>query len=100
MWLMPALPLSDAATSQTDLFVNLSSRVTLPIPGLMSGVSVYVGTASCVAVAEGGNQTIVGVGVAVSVGTGVSVGSIKFTGRQAPRKRSPHRRKRIQNTFI
>jgi hypothetical protein len=38
---------------------------------------------SCVAVAEGGNQTIVSVGVAVCVGIGVSVGCARFTGRHA-----------------
>jgi hypothetical protein len=59
-----------------------------------------VGTAIWVVVAEGGNQTIVGVGVAVSFGIGVSVGSAKFTGRQATREKNPQSTNRIGNTFI
>jgi hypothetical protein len=51
-------------------------------------------------VAEGGNQTIVGVGVPVSVGMGVSVGSAKFTGRQEIREKKPQRRNRIGSAFI
>jgi hypothetical protein len=53
------------------------------MPGLISGVPVGVGTTGRVAVAVGGNQTIVGVGVAVSVAGGVSVGDARSTGRQA-----------------
>jgi hypothetical protein len=55
------------------------------MPGLISGVRVNVGTTGCVAVVEGGNQTIVGVGVAVSVAGGVSEGAARSTGRQAIR---------------
>jgi hypothetical protein len=51
-------------------------------------------------VAEGGNQTIVGVGVPVSVGMGVAVGSARFTGKQAVNEKSPQRRNRIGSTFI
>jgi len=48
-------------------------------------VAVYVGKAKRVGVADGGNQTIVGVsgGVCVAVGTGVAVGRVKSNGRQA-----------------
>jgi len=53
------------------------------MPGFISGVPVKVATESCVAVAEGGNQTIVPVGVAVSVGDGVAVGVPRLRGRQA-----------------
>jgi hypothetical protein len=42
-----------------------------------------VGNASSVAVADGGNQTIVSVGICVSVGIGVSVDREEFNGRQA-----------------
>jgi hypothetical protein len=53
------------------------------MPGFISGVPVDVGTDNCVAVAEGGNQTIVSVGMGVSVGSGVGVDGTRFTGRQA-----------------
>jgi len=53
------------------------------MPGFISAVAVKVGKRTCVAVAEGGNQTIVSVGIGVSVGTGVSVGSGALNGRQA-----------------
>jgi hypothetical protein len=53
-----------------------------------------VGSASWVDVADGGNQTIVGVGVAVSVGARVAVGT-NSRGRQAARERSPLKRKKI-----
>jgi hypothetical protein len=42
-----------------------------------------VGNASSVDVAEAGNQTMVGVGVAVSVRIGVAVANVEFSGRQA-----------------
>jgi hypothetical protein len=53
------------------------------MPGLITGVAVRVGTDRRVGVAEGGNQTMVAVGVAVSVETTVGVGSGAATGRQA-----------------
>jgi hypothetical protein len=80
---MAALPWFDVAVSQTESSEKSSLRVSFPIPGLISGVPVYVGNASTVAVAEGGNQTIVSVGIGVSVGTGVSVGGVEFNGKQA-----------------
>jgi hypothetical protein len=58
-----------------------------------------VGTASLVAVAVGGNQTIVSVGRAVSVARGVSVGRV-VCGRQPTIRRNPDRRKTIQITFM
>jgi len=70
------------------------------MPGLISGVPVYVGTASIVGVADGGNQTIVSVGVIVCVGTGVSVGSAGFRGRQASRVSNPHTRARVRNGLM
>jgi hypothetical protein len=46
-----------------------------------------------VGVADGGNQTMVAVGIAVLVGVGVSVGGIKFEGVQEVRSRSPKGKK-------
>jgi hypothetical protein len=66
------------------------------MPGLITGVAVRVGTDRRVGVAEGGNQTMVAVGVAVSVETTVGVGSGAATGRQAgankviPRRTKPN----------
>jgi hypothetical protein len=53
------------------------------MPGLITGVPVEVGTARSVDVAEGGNQTMVAVGVSVSAGLGVSVSCRGPMGRQA-----------------
>jgi hypothetical protein len=51
----------------------------------MSGVPVYVGTDKALAVAEGGNQTIVCVAVGASDSGGVSVANVETVGRQAAR---------------
>jgi F0F1-type ATP synthase membrane subunit c/vacuolar-type H+-ATPase subunit K len=56
------------------------------MPGLISGVPVYVGKASRVGVAEAGNQTMVAVGIGVSDGGGVGVGRMGSRGRQAVAK--------------
>jgi hypothetical protein len=52
-----------------------------------------------VAVAEGGNQMIVGVGVVVAVGIGVGVGS-NSRGIHAIRKRSQQRGNNVRKIFI
>ena len=52
------------------------------------------------AVAEGGNQTIVSVGVAVRLGRGVSVGEMELKGKQAIRESSPVTRNRIRESLI
>jgi hypothetical protein len=70
------------------------------MPGFISGVPVKVTTDSCVAVAEGGNQTIVSVGVAVSVGDGVAVGVTRLRGRQAATESNSQRMNKLRNTFI
>jgi hypothetical protein len=59
-----------------------------------------VGTDNCVAVAEGGNQTIISVGVTVCVGGGVAVGAPRSSGRQAPDARSPMSKKKMRDSFI
>jgi hypothetical protein len=59
-----------------------------------------VGTATSVGVADGGNQTIVGVGVVVSVGIGVAVDRVAPRGRQATESRSPYNRRKIRADFI
>src|SRR5512147_2181790 len=56
--------------------------------------------ANSVGVAEGGNQTIVGVGVAASVGTTVAVGRVAARGWQAIRSRSPDKRRKACNNLI
>jgi hypothetical protein len=62
------------------------------MPGFISGVPVYVGTTNWVAVAEGGNQTMVSVGTGVSEGIGVSVGAVELNGRQAAKDSAIARR--------
>jgi hypothetical protein len=59
-----------------------------------------VGTISSVGVAEAGNQTIVGVGVAVSAGRGVAVDRVEPSGRQATERKSPYNRRRMRAGFI
>jgi hypothetical protein len=59
-----------------------------------------VGTERGVAVGEGGNQTIVCVGVGVIEGTGVSVTNEEPAGRQAARRSNPTRKERARNRLI
>jgi hypothetical protein len=63
-------------------------------------VFVYVGNVTIVGVIEGGNQTIVCVGIGVSVACGVAVGSAAFKGRQAIRRKSSPKRKNILIALI
>ncbi len=101
---MAALPRFETPVSHAESSEKSSLSVTEPTPGLISGMAVYVGKAKCVGVADGGNQTMVGVGsgVCVVVGTGVAVGKVESSGRQATSrhviarseatKQSPNRR--------
>jgi len=90
---MAALPWSDVAVSQVEASEKSSLKMTEPMPGLISGVDVWVGTAFSVGVADGGNQTMVGEGTGVSDGKGVSVGRLGSDGRQEVRSNNPMNRK-------
>ena len=81
--MIAALPWSEVAVSHNVSSEKSSLSVSFPMPGFISAVAVKVGKTSCVDVAEGGNQTIVSVGMGVSVGTAVSVGRGALNGRQA-----------------
>src|ERR1044071_6756665 len=97
---MAALPWSDVAVSQTESSEKSSLRVSAPMPGLISGVAVEVGNASSVGVSEGGNQTIVEVGIGVSAGIGVSVGKGELKGTQAAKSNNPHAREQTLKSLI
>jgi len=91
--LMAALPWDEEAVSQAEALEKSSLKRTEPMPGLISGVAVWVGRANSVGVADGGNQTMVGEGCGVSEGRGVSVGGITSVGRHALRRRNPMKSK-------
>src|SRR5688572_29164031 len=82
---MAALPRFETPVSHAESSEKSSLSVTEPTPGLNSGIAVYVGKAKRVGVADGGNQTMVGVGgaVCVAVEKGVAVGKVESSGRQA-----------------
>jgi hypothetical protein len=63
-------------------------------------MTVDVGKANSVGVADGGNQTMVGEGGGVTVGRGVSVAGIESTGRQDASRRDPMKRNRANDRCI
>lgn len=83
MFSMAALAWSDVAVFQSSSFEKLSVRTMLPRPGRISGVGSWVENGWAEGVADGGNQTMVAVGIGVSVGIcGVGVVSIASTTAQ------------------
>jgi hypothetical protein len=69
------LPASDVFNDHRSPLEKLSLKITLPISGFSTSVGVTIGVEKGVAVAVGGNQITVSVGVVVEVDTGVVEGA-------------------------